>query len=106
MITLQIPSGKKVYFTSDHHFGAPTRAQSLPREALFLEWLNAIEKDAGALFIIYELYEVWSEYKKVVPNGFVRILGQLAQMRSIGLPRYMLVRSHDMRMEEHPEREV
>src|SRR5690554_6826522 len=106
MITLQIPSDKKVYFTSDHHFGAPTRAQSLPREALFLEWLNAIEKDAGALFIIGDLFDFWFEYKKVVPKGFVRILGKLAQMRDSGLPIYFFVGNHDLWMEDYFEDEL
>ena len=85
MITLEIPADKKVYFTSDHHFGAPTREKSLPRESLFLKWLNAIEKDAGALFIVGDLFDFWFEYKKVVPKGFVRILGKLAQMRDAGM---------------------
>ncbi|HLV51799.1 MAG TPA: UDP-2,3-diacylglucosamine diphosphatase [Flavobacterium sp.] len=106
MTKLQIPLDKKVYFTSDHHFGAPTREQSLPREALFLEWLNAIEKDAGALFIIGDLFDFWFEYKKVVPKGFVRILGKLAQMRDSGLPIYFFVGNHDLWMEDYFENEL
>jgi len=106
MITLDIPVDKKVYFTSDHHFGAPTREQSLPREALFLKWLNAIEKDAGALFIVGDLFDFWFEYKKVVPKGFVRILGKLAQMRDSGLPIYFFVGNHDLWMEDYFEQEL
>src|SRR5690606_37600690 len=106
MTKLQIPLDKKVYFTSDHHFGAPTREQSLPREALFLEWLNAIEKDAGALFIIGDLFDFWFEYKKVVPKGFVRILGKLAQMRDSGLPIYFFVANHDSWMDDYFENEL
>lgn len=106
MITLEIPADKKVYFTSDHHFGAPTREKSLPREALFLKWLNAIEKDAGALFIVGDLFDFWFEYKKVVPKGFVRILGKLAQMRDNGLPIYFFVGNHDLWMEDYFEDEL
>ena len=106
MITLEIPADKKVYFTSDHHFGAPTREKSLPREALFLKWLNAIEKDAGALFIVGDLFDFWFEYKKVVPKGFVRILGKLAQMRDNGLPIYFFVGNHDLWMEDYFEEEL
>ena len=101
MITLNIDPTKKVYFTSDHHFGAPTRALSLPRETSFLKWLNAIEKDAGALFIVGDLFDFWFEYKKVVPKGFVRILGKLAQMRDNGLPIYFFVGNHDLWMEDY-----
>ena len=106
MITLEIPTDKKVYFTSDHHFGAPTREKSLPREALFLHWLNAIEKDAGALFIVGDLFDFWFEYKKVVPKGFVRILGKLAQMRDNGLPIYFFVGNHDLWMQDYFEDEL
>lgn len=101
MITLDLDPSKKVYFTSDHHFGAPTRALSQPREHLFLEWLNVIEKDAGALFIVGDLFDFWFEYKKVVPKGFVRILGKLAQMRDNGLPIYFFVGNHDLWMEDY-----
>ena len=106
MITLEIPADKKVYFTSDQHFGAPTREKSLPRETLFLHWLNAIEKDAGALFIVGDLFDFWFEYKKVVPKGFVRILGKLAQMRDSGLPIYFFVGNHDLWMENYFEDEL
>ncbi|HBC03149.1 MAG TPA: UDP-2,3-diacylglucosamine hydrolase, partial [Aequorivita sp.] len=27
---MQIPKGKKIYFSSDNHLGAPTQADSLP----------------------------------------------------------------------------
>lgn len=106
MITLDIPANKKVYFTSDHHFGAPTREKSIPRERLFLDWLNAIEKDAGALFIVGDLFDFWFEYKKVVPKGFVRILGRLAQLRDNGLPIYFFVGNHDLWMEDYFEQEL
>lgn len=106
MIRLAIPSDKKVYFTSDHHFGAPTRALSLPREQLFLDWLCAIEKDAGALFIVGDLFDFWFEYKRVVPKGFVRILGKLAQMRDSGLPIYFFVGNHDLWMHDYFEKEI
>lgn len=106
MITLDIPTDKKVYFTSDHHFGAPTREQSIPRETLFLHWLNAIEKDAGALFIVGDLFDFWFEYKKVVPKGYVRILGKLAQLRDKGLPIYFFVGNHDLWMDDYFETEL
>ena len=29
---MQIPKGKKIYFSSDNHLGAPTKEESFPRE--------------------------------------------------------------------------
>lgn len=103
---LNIPSNKKVYFTSDHHFGAPTREQSLPREKKFLRWLQLIEKDAGALFIVGDLFDFWFEYKTVVPKGFVRILGKLAEMRDNGIEIFFFVGNHDLWMEDYFQTEL
>src|SRR5690606_38327775 len=106
MITLEIPTDKKVYFTSDHHFGAPTREQSLPREKKFLKWLQLIEKDAGALFIVGDLFDFWFEYKTVVPKGYVRILGKLAEMRDNGIEIFFFVGNHDLWMKDYFESEL
>ena len=57
MLQLTIPENKKVYFTSDHHFGAPNYESSLPRERQWLQWLNEIESTAGALFIVGDLFD-------------------------------------------------
>jgi len=100
-LKLDIPTNKKVYFTSDHHFGAPTHEQSLPREKKFLKWLQLIEKDAAALFIVGDLFDFWFEYKTVVPKGFVRVLGKLAEMRDNGIEIFFFVGNHDLWMEDY-----
>lgn len=106
MITIQLESNQKVYFTSDHHFGAPTAELSFPREQKFVKWLDEISKDAGALFIVGDLFDFWFEYKRVVPKGFVRILGKLASLRDQGLPIYFFVGNHDLWMENYFEKEL
>jgi UDP-2,3-diacylglucosamine hydrolase len=45
MTTITLPKGKKVYFSSDNHLGAPTMEQSFPREKKFVAWLDEIKKD-------------------------------------------------------------
>ena len=47
---MQIPEGKKIYFASDNHLGAPTPEASAPREKRFVQWLSEIQQDAAALF--------------------------------------------------------
>ncbi|SFJ65735.1 UDP-2,3-diacylglucosamine diphosphatase [Myroides guanonis] len=101
-----IQTERTIYFTSDHHFGAPTPEQSLPRETAFLEWLNEKEKDMGALFILGDLFDFWFEYKTVVPKGFVRILGKLAQLKDAGIPIYFFVGNHDLWMDDYFEKEL
>ena len=96
----------KIYFASDQHFGAPTAETSKPREALFLQWLNDIEKDATALFLLGDLFDFWFEYQTVVPKGFVRILGKLATMKDNGLPVFFFVGNHDLWMADYFEKEL
>jgi len=105
-LKLNIPTDKKVYFTSDHHFGAPTRELSLPRERKFLKWLQHIEKDAATIFIVGDLFDFWFEYKTVVPKGFVRILGKLAEMRDNGIEIFFFVGNHDLWMEDYFQTEL
>ncbi len=98
---LTIPAGKKIYFSSDNHLGAPTSEASKPRELRFIAWLNSIEADAAAIFLLGDLFDFWFEYKTVVPKGFVRVLGKLAQLRDSGIPIYFFVGNHDLWMNDY-----
>ncbi len=106
MISIDIPANKKVYFASDQHLGAPTREKSFPREKKFLQWLNEIEKDAEAIFLLGDLFDFWFEYKTVVPKGFVRVLGKLAQLSDDGIPIYFFVGNHDLWMNDYFKTEL
>ena len=46
-IKLEIEDGKKIYFASDNHLGAPSYSESKPRELIFVDWLNKVKIDAG-----------------------------------------------------------
>ncbi|MDX1316597.1 MAG: UDP-2,3-diacylglucosamine diphosphatase, partial [Xanthomarina gelatinilytica] len=85
---MQIPKGKKIYFASDNHLGAPTQEQSRPRERKFVAWLDDIKQDAAAIFLMGDLFDFWFEYKTVVPKGFTRTLGKLAEISDSGIPIY------------------
>ena len=87
---MQLPEGKKIYFASDNHLGAPTQEESAPRERIFVEWLDHIKDDVGVLFLLGDLFDFWFEYKTVVPKGFVRVLGKLAELADAGIPIHFL----------------
>jgi len=97
---------KKIYFASDQHFGAPTAELSFPREQKFVAWLDEIKGDAGAIFLLGDLFDFWFEYKTVVPKGFVRVLGKLAEIRDSGIPIYFFVGNHDLWMYDYFENEL
>lgn len=104
--TLHIEPGKKIYFSSDNHLGAPTRAESIPREKKFVKWLDEIKEDASAIFLLGDLFDFWFEYKTVVPKGFVRVLGKLAEIRDSGIPIYFFIGNHDLWMNGYFEEEL
>lgn len=106
MKNISLPKGKKVYFASDNHLGAPTRADSLPREKKFVAWLDSIKDDAGAIFLMGDLFDFWFEYKTVVPKGFTRTLGKLAELSDMGIPITYFVGNHDLWMNGYFEEEL
>ena len=105
-IHIKVPQGKKVYFSSDNHLGAPTSEQSKPREQRFVAWLNDIQKDATAIFLLGDLFDFWFEYRTVVPKGFVRVLGKLAELSDAGIEIYFFVGNHDLWMKDYFKTEL
>ncbi len=97
---------KKVYFLSDFHLGAPDAASSLIREKKIIKFLDEIKGSAEAIFIVGDLFDFWYEYKKVVPKGYVRILGKMAELTDSGIPVYFFVGNHDMWMTDYFEKEL
>lgn len=103
---MQIPEGKKIYFASDNHLGAPTVKESLVREKKFVQWLDTVKDDAEAIFLLGDLFDFWFEYKTVVPKGFTRTLGKLAELTDAGIPIYYFVGNHDLWMQGYFEEEL
>jgi UDP-2,3-diacylglucosamine hydrolase len=101
-----LQSGQKIYFLSDFHLGAPNHADSLVREKKIVQFLEKARKDAACFFVVGDLFDFWYEYRTVVPKGFVRILGKMAEITDSGIPIYFFVGNHDMWMKGYFEREL
>ncbi len=106
MTIINIPVGKKIYFASDNHLGAPNNEKSAPREKKFVAWLDMAKQDATAIFLLGDLFDFWFEYKTVVPKGFTRTLGKLAEITDAGIPVYFFVGNHDLWMNGYFEEEL
>ena len=63
---MKVSPGKKIYFASDNHLGAPTQEESRPREARFVKWLDEIKEDAEAIFLLGDLFDFCFPIKKRV----------------------------------------
>jgi UDP-2,3-diacylglucosamine hydrolase len=86
----------KIYFVSDVHLGAPALSNNHQRELLFARWLDSINDDVQELYLMGDIFDFWWEYKKVVPRGFTRILGRIANLTDRGIPVHFFTGNHDL----------
>lgn len=86
----------KIYFASDFHFGIPDHGSSLKREKYFVQWLDKVKEDAAHIYLMGDIFDFWFEYKTVVPKGFVRLLGKLAEITDSGVPVSLFRGNHDV----------
>jgi UDP-2,3-diacylglucosamine hydrolase len=103
---VSIPANKKIYFLSDFHLGAPDYDRSLEREKTVVEFLDQIKSDASEIFIVGDIFDFWYEYRKVVPKGYVRLLGKLAELTDLGIQIHFFVGNHDMWMKNYFQKEL
>jgi UDP-2,3-diacylglucosamine hydrolase len=97
---------KNIYFLSDFHLGAPDAASSLQREKRIVQFLESIKIDAEIIFIVGDMFDFWFEYSTVVPKGYTRILGKLAELTDSGIRILFFVGNHDMWMRDYFQTEL
>ena len=101
-----LPPGKKVYFASDFHLGIPTLAISIEREKRLCNWLDMIANDAALIYLVGDIFDTWFEYRNVIPRGYTRFLGKLAQLTDNGLKIEAFTGNHDLWMLDYFEKEL
>src|SRR5690606_3482869 len=97
---------KNIYFISDFHLGAPNPQASLLREKKIIRFLDEIKDKADRIFILGDMFDFWFEYKYVVPKGYTRLLGKLAELTDNGIPIDFFVGNHDMWMTDYFQTEL
>lgn len=100
------PTKKNIYFLSDFHLGAPNATASLIREKKIISFLEEIKGQASEIFILGDMFDFWFEYKNVVPKGYTRLLGKLAEITDAGIPIHFFVGNHDMWMKDYFQKEL
>ncbi|SRR5260221_1297603 len=96
----------KLYFASDFHLGTGTYTQYREREARLVRWLEQIKADAAEVFLMGDVFDFWFEYKTVVPKGYIRFFGKLAELADAGIKLYFFKGNHDMWMFDYFEHEL
>ena len=93
------------YFASDIHLGAGDAATARAVERRFVAWLDDAARDAEAIFLVGDIFDFWFEYRRVVPKGFVRTLGKLAELTDRGVRVVFFTGNHDMWVGDYLARE-
>ena len=88
--------GKKIYFASDFHLGARYIENPIEYERRIVRWLDSIKQDAGTLYLLGDILDYWYEYRYVVPKGFTRFFGKLAELSDNGIDIHWFIGNHDI----------
>lgn len=103
---MTIQPDKKIFFLSDFHLGTPNAAASLQREKAIVAFLDSIRQEAAEIFLVGDMFDFWFEYRTVVPKGFVRLLGKLAELSDSGIKLHFFVGNHDMWIRDYFQKEL
>lgn len=87
---------KNTYFISDIHLGASYIANPGEHERAIAAWLRAIAPTAARLYLLGDVLDYWFEYREVVPRGYVRFFGALAELADSGVEIVWLKGNHDI----------
>ncbi len=98
--------GKKLFFASDFHLGAPDAESSKNRERRIIAWLDQIKDEAAGIFLVGDIFDFWFEYGEVIPKGFIPFISKIAQLRAENIPIFFFTGNHDLWMEDYFTKEL
>lgn len=122
---------KKIYFLSDAHLGSashgktkpdiaqggsltlPGTKQTVPGDASpshdverkLCRWFDMVKTDAKAIYLLGDIFDFWFEYKYVVPKGFTRVLGKIAELTDSGIEVHFFIGNHDLWVGDYLQKE-
>jgi len=97
---------KKIFFLSDLHLGMHPREESLKREKKVVDWLESIRHEAAEIYLLGDVFDYWFEYRRVVPRGFARFLGKIAQITDSGIKVNFFTGNHDVWVFDYLPQEI
>lgn len=97
---------KKVYFFSDTHLGSKTFKNPLEQEKRVVRFLDSIKEEASAIYLMGDIIDFWYEYKTVVPRGFTRFFGKIAELTDRGIEVHWFTGNHDIWLFDYLPQEI
>jgi UDP-2,3-diacylglucosamine hydrolase len=96
----------KTYFVSDAHLGSWAFKDIRANEVRLVRWMDSIQSDCEALYLMGDIIDFWFEYKTVVPRGFTRFFGKVAEFTDRGIPVYWFSGNHDIWLFDYVQQEL
>ena len=84
----------RLFFVSDAHFGSESKDKEDEKIKKFKCFLNSIDKD-DYLFILGDLFDVWFEYRYLIPKECFRVLNILYNLAERGVKIIYIGGNHD-----------
>ena len=85
----------KTYFVSDVHLGLQVNDPA-GRERRFCRFLEGLPEDTDALYLMGDIWDLWYEYRDVVPKGYVRVFAVLQALMDRGVKVFFFQGNHDV----------
>ncbi len=95
-----------IYFISDAHLGSRLVKDPRAHEKKLVDWLETVKSDATAIYLLGDMFDFWFEYHSVVPKGYVRFLGKLAELTDAGIEIHFFIGNHDIWTFGYLEKEI
>lgn len=96
----------KTYFLSDAHLGAPYIKDPKTHEKRIVDFLDSIKESAKEIYLLGDIFDFWYEYKHVIPKGFIRFQGKIAELADSGIKIHLFGGNHDMWMYTYFQEEL
>ncbi len=96
---------KNIYFLSDAHLGSLALKHRRTQERRLVNFLDSIKHKAEAVYLMGDVFDFWFEYKTVVPKGYTRFLGKVAELSDLGVEVHFFTGNHDMWCGDYLEKE-
>lgn len=65
-------------------------------ERRVVAFLDSIKEDASEIYLLGDVLDYWYEYRYVVPRGYVRFFGKLAELADAGVKITWIIGNHDI----------